>query len=430
MTTTLDYLSTTTSSLTTESENAPPTSSFGSSFNASPAGSTTVTTITATTATATSKSVSFTAYLTTYTSQSTPGILSISSSTTTVAKNRTSSIQSSLQHATHSKISPGALAGAIVGAFAGGCILAFLMACFWLRDRKKSPPPSVKETSSVLDSSILPKGPKQSTKNVPNGDLQNREASIIGPTPLDLSPFVAEAADDSTVCSRVQTFFDQVGLHVDNYYSRPESHRRLMPEMVAQINEYDSSLFGTSLATLLSVCRSQRAIITHTLVHAILLAIQPKSYGASLLPACYRLGPEASGIDIWNADDDRAIFAWRMFTSYLYVKNSRTNPAQLEAQEDSITRFANSINETFALYSDPQFNEGDRLAHMTSVTRAAVNLGIWLFSQPCSFEFHWPMNTPMANQAIVLPAVVKTCDENGVRMAVPQTLLEEFTLQI
>lgn len=118
-----------------------------------------------------------------------------------------------------------------------------------------------------------------------------------------------------------------------------------------------------------------------------------------------------------------------MLTSYLYARNDRASPAQLKAQEYSIACFANAFTETFAPYSDPQFNEADRLAHMTSVTRAAVDLGVWLFSQPCSFDFRWSTAASMINQIVVLPAVVKTRDEHGVRMMVPQTLLEEFTRQ-
>ncbi|KAJ5769201.1 hypothetical protein N7520_003760 [Penicillium odoratum] len=447
MTTTSEYQSPASSSLSTESDYvstsaSPPSTSSASIIESSTVATTTTaaaaaatpTTTTTTTTTTTNEGVALTASLTSYTGKSTSLMQSSSTSTTTVAKNSTLSIQSSQQNTPDSRISSGALAGAVVGAFAGGCILAFLVAFLCLRGRKKSLYPPAKEEPSVLVSSIPPKGPIQSTKNGPNasvtvanGNQPYSEVSAIGTIPLDLSAFVAEPADDSTVCTRVQAVFDQVSLHVDNYYSRPGSHRRLMPEMVAQINDFDSSLLGTSLATLLSNSRSQRAILTHTLLHAILAAIQSQSQGTSLTPACYRLGTEN---DLSNVADDRAVFAWRMLTSYLYIKDARNNSAQVKAQEDLITRFANTFTETFAPYSDPQFNEADRLAHMISVTRTAVNLGVWLFSQPCSITFRWSTTTPMVNQVVILPAVVKTCDEHGVRMAVPQTLLEEFTRQI
>ncbi|KAJ5538393.1 hypothetical protein N7494_007872 [Penicillium frequentans] len=431
MTTFPESQSSTSSPFPTESEYISTSYSSFSTSSTSPTESSTVATTTFVT---TSEGTTAAASLTSYTSESTSVVPSSPASSTSVANNTTSSVQSSQQHTSGSKISTGALAGAIVGAFAGGCVLALLVAFLCLRGRKKSPHLTAKEESSVFVSSIIPKSPRQTTRNVPdssvsvtNGIPEYLETSTSDTSPLDLSPFVPEAADDSAVCMRIQTFFDQVSLHVDNYYSRPGLHRQLTSDMVARINGYDSSLLGTTLATLLSNSRSQRPILTHTLLHAILLAIQYKSQEPSLIPACYRLGAKA---DLFNASDDRAIFAWRMLTSHLYVSNDRASPSQLRAREYSITCFANSFTEVFAPYGDPQFNKADRLAHMTSVTRAAVDLGVWLLSQPCSFDFCWSTAVSKINQVVILPAVVKTCDEHGVRMALPQVLLEECTRQV
>ncbi|KAJ5667300.1 hypothetical protein N7507_003164 [Penicillium longicatenatum] len=426
--------SATTSPPPNESEYASTSYSSSSASSASPTESSTVATTTVAT---TSEGVAGAASLKSSTSIPTSAIPSSSASITSVANNGTSSISSSQQHSSSTKISSGALAGAVVGAFAGGCILAFLVAFLCLRRRKKSPHPTTKKESSVLVSSNLPKSSRQSTRTVPNSSISGTNGtskymgtSAIDTIPLDLSSFVPEAADDSAVCRRVQTFFDQVSLHVDNYYSRPGSHRQLTSEMVARVNQYDSSLLGTSLATLLSNSRSQRPILTHTLLHALLLSIQPNSQEISLIPACYCLGAMERATDPLNAAVDRATFAWRMLTSYLFIKNDHASPAQLKSQKYSIQCFVNAFTETFASYSDPQFSEADRLAHLTSVARAAVDLGIWLFSQPCSFEFRWSTAISKINQVVVLPAVVKTRDEHGVRLAVPQTLLEAFARQV
>lgn len=285
----------------TESEYVSTSYTSFSTSSASPTDSSTVATTTVAT---TSESTTAAASLTPYTSKSISVMPSSTASTTSVA-NSTSSIQSSQQHTSGSKISTGALAGAIVGAFAGGCILALLVAFLCLRGRKRSPHPTPMEDSSVFVSSIIPKSPRQTARNVPkssvsvtNGTPGYMETSASNTVPLDLSPFVAEAADDSAVCTRIQTFFDQVSLHVDNYYSRPGLQRQLTSDMVARINGYDSSLLGTTLATLLSNSRSQRPILTHTLLYAILLAIQPKSQEPSLIPACYRLRAKS---DLFNA---------------------------------------------------------------------------------------------------------------------------------
>ncbi|KAJ5930552.1 hypothetical protein N7466_006045 [Penicillium verhagenii] len=332
-------------------------------------------------------------------------------------------------------ISTGALAGGIVGAFAGGCILAFILAFLLLRKRKPSQYPPAKNEDAGVISSVTPKGATQRVSHVRDASFAASQAGnpsylkpfAAGAGTFDLAPFIAEAADDSTVSTRVQTLFDQVSLHVDNYYSTSGQQRRLTPEAVAQINQYDSGVFDTSLATVLSNSRPQRPILTHTLLYAVMRAIQPQAQG-SLLPACYRLGPQANGRDTLDTDD-RSVFAWRMLTSHIYASKYSATPAQLEAQNDSITRFANAFTEAFTPYSDPQFNEADRLVHLTSVCRAAAELGTWLFSQPCFFELGWGP-TSSSSKIIIFPQFVKTCDEQGNSLAVPQTLLQPVTRQV
>lgn len=398
-----------------------------------------------------------TVHLTTF--GSTPGGSSQSASPTSVAYNGTSGLQSSQKHISTGAISSGALAGSIVGSFVAGCILALLVAFFCLRHRRKTLHSSAKAESSWPISSATPKASSQSVSNaldstaaIPRQKNPYLGSYAFGTNILDLSSYVADPADDSTVCTRIQTLFDQASLHVDNYYSRPYSTPRLTQDAVVRINEYNSSLLGASLDTLLSNSKSQRAILTHTLVHAVLRSIQPENEKAALIPACYKLGigtSEKEPLD-WGKNlisrlvfhhhhhhansvsltDGRAVFAWRMLTSFLYARKHRAQKTSRAIQEDLITEFAKGFTETFTSYSDPQYSETDRLAHLTSVSRAAAELGLWLFSQPCSFDFLWSPFKPIVNQVAVLPAVVKSYDEWGGKLDVPQMLLEETRRQI
>ncbi|KAJ5918353.1 hypothetical protein N7454_010728 [Penicillium verhagenii] len=409
-------------------------SSSSTSTTSTPTGvaNTSTTSSDTTTATTSSSSDTLSSSTTAYSGAiSSTNVASITSSS--VIPTHTNGTVTHVSSASH--ISTGALAGGIVGAFAGGCILAFILAFLLLRKRKHSQYPPAKDEDSGVISSVAPKGATQRVSQVGGASLAASQAGkpsylkslAAGAGTFDLAPFIAEAADDSTVSTRVQTLFDQVSLHVDNYYSTSGQQRRLTPEAVAQINQYDSGVFDTSLPTVLSNSRPQRPILTHTLLYAIMRAIQPQAQG-SLLPACYRLGPEANGRDTLDTDD-RSVFAWRMLTSHIYASKYSAIPAQLEAQNDSITRFANAFTEAFTPYSDPQFNEADRLVHLTSVCRAAAELGVWLFSQPCFFELGW-LTSSSSSKIIVFPHFTKTCDEQGTPLAVPQTLLQPVTRQV
>jgi hypothetical protein len=118
-----------------------------------------------------------------------------------------------------------------------------------------------------------------------------------------------------------------------------------------------------------------------------------------------------------------------MLTSYLNIRGQSSNPNDLAVRNEVIANIADAFNRTFAPYGDSRFSQMDRLSHLQSVVREASRLGIWLFSQPCSFEFHWSMASE-TNSIAVLPSVIKLHDEQGRRLVVPQSLLNETKAQI
>lgn len=133
---------------------------------------------------------------------------------------------------------------------------------------------------------------------------------------------------------------------------------------------------------------------------------------------------------ICDIDDDRAAFAWRMLTSYLTVGGQTSNPNDLAVRNEVIDNIADDFNQTFEPYGDSRFSQMDRLSHLHSVVREASRLGIWLLSQPCSFEFHWSMASKTSHSITLLPSVIKIHDEQGRRLAVPQIVLNETKAQI
>jgi hypothetical protein len=267
---------------------------------------------------------------------------------------------------------------------------------------------------------------------------------------FDLSPYVPEPADDNTVCMRIQSLFDQAGLHIDNYYSRPDAALRPTQEDNVHIIDFESPFLGTPLVSLLSRPRTQRAVLTHVLIHTLLQSIRPGNQARSILPACYRLDRKTresesliSGTSLLpsfennatnitgfiGAADDHEAFAWRMLTSHLYTRGQTSQSTDLVVHNENIMKLADDFNRTFAPYGDPRFSDADRLAHIHTIVRQASRLGIWLFSQPCSFDFHWSM-VSKSNQITLLPSVVKIYDEQGRHLAVPQRLLDETKAQI
>lgn len=122
-----------------------------------------------------------------------------------------------------------------------------------------------------------------------------------------------------------------------------------------------------------------------------------------------------------------------MLTAHVHNRDRSSEEEQLAAaaRGDAATSLAQTFTSAFAQYSDAHFAESDRLDHLASVLRAAADLGVWLFAQPCSFGFRWsPRSGSAADRVAVFPAVVKVGDELGRRLLVQQVLAEEVTARI
>jgi hypothetical protein len=130
-------------------------------------------------------------------------------------------------------------------------------------------------------------------------------------------------------------------------------------------------------------------------------------------------------------DDHRAMFAWRMLTSSMYTRShDPQGPDSRISQRDAIAALVEDFATAFTPYIDSHSTVEDHLAHLTSVVRAAADLGAWLFSQPCSFEFRWTSLATSSNQVITFPAVLKVGDEQGRLLPAPHTLVEATSAAI
>jgi hypothetical protein len=220
----------------------------------------------------------------------------------------TSKVAVSVPSQSNGKFSSGTLAGSIVGAFVGGYIMALLAAFLFFRIRKKSRKPREKARGSVYIDENSEKVSRQTVTTFA-GFSKPKDSDIPLPQVssafksqhLDLSTYMPQPADDHSVCMRIQSLFDQAGLHVENYYSRTASNPPLTRDLLARLSRYDSTSLPVSLSTILSNQRSRRAILTHVLVESLLHAIQPGETENSLLPANFAASPQQGGSEVADA---------------------------------------------------------------------------------------------------------------------------------
>ena len=93
--------------------------------------------------------------------------------------------------------------------------------------------------------------------------------------------------------------------------------------------------------------------------------------------------------------------------------------------DSRVYELASRFSQAFSPFSQPQHDE-QKLRHLTEVLRSAARLRLWLYTQPSAFKFDWGPawdDSERSTQGLVtVPAVLKTHDENGVKINPPQLI--------
>ncbi|GFG07364.1 hypothetical protein IFM61392_04816 [Aspergillus lentulus] len=367
----------------------PPTATPTSAAATSPSSSETVST-----STPTPGSLSASSPITSVT----PSSISLNSSSTIASSTASSTAtnQTSLPQPLPNNVSRGALAGAIVGCIIGTAALTILGAFLFFRRRRKGARAGRSEHFS-----------EEKPSQHPSLHLGASASSLHTPHP----------ADDETVRARILTLFDHASLHVDNYYSSAAASN--LHDLATSLASYESPYLPSPIATLLAKPGRNRAVLTHILVRELLQQITPGPGKGGLLPACYASCPQVVN---QTPETDQVLFKWRMLTAYLYQRQQ----AARDVDEHAISRLAEPFVDAFTEYANPAHTRAERLQHLRSVASTAAELGRWLFAQPCAFEFVW--GYPGRQGMVITPRIVKVCDEQGRRLAVPQVMAEGTSL--
>jgi hypothetical protein len=115
-----------------------------------------------------------------------------------------------------------------------------------------------------------------------------------------------------------------------------------------------------------------------------------------------------------------------MLTAYIQQRIPATQKqAYMAARKKEIARTADHFTATFLLYANSKHPESVRTHHLSSVMQEAADLGVWLFEQPCGFEFIW--DDAADGQVIVFPVMAKAYDEHGRRLRVKQKMVDAVT---
>jgi hypothetical protein len=200
------------------------------------------------------------------------------------------------------KFSSGDLAGAAVGCLIGGAIIAGLLVWLFMSSRHK------KRRSRGGFAEHRP-----NSRNV-NQEKSLPTAPLLGGRAAGgWEQHLPQSESDSTMRTSVKALFDQIELHVENFYRNAAVP--ISPELQTDLMKVHSSYLPDSVVSLLSQTKTQTQLIKHCLAYLIVSRIAADSDApASFLPADFVALPRAMGGTRANQDKPGKQHAKRFVT--------------------------------------------------------------------------------------------------------------------
>ncbi|KYG42181.1 hypothetical protein M433DRAFT_27063 [Acidomyces richmondensis BFW] len=346
----------------------------------------------------------------------------ISSNTAFISPSVTSSSAASNSHASkaggtspgNSNFSSSVLAGGIVGAALGAALISILLTSLFCLQRMKHQKSSSQRRSRSGRSDYV-------------SSFEKPVSAVV--SPYNWEKYLPQPIEDHTISRTVKTLFDEIQLHVENFYSR--STNDLSFEAANNLTIMQSHLDAIPIAKLLEEAESSLPIIKHCLSYMVASSIGISAAAdLSLLPCGWSMPIEESEASEQRMTAKRqATRKWRQLTAYLHP-NPNTHPSIVANRESTVSAMAEKFTTAFR----PWQNNGIDVANenLKAVLRNAAHVSFILFSQPSSFDFRWQARrgrggTGSERDIVVIPALMKVADENGERLAQAQILIDMVT---
>jgi hypothetical protein len=322
----------------------------------------------------------------------------------------------------------GEIAGAAVGCLIGGALIAGLVVWLFMSSRHKrhrSRGGFVKDRKSPSNANR--------EKSLPTAPLLAGAAAGAG---AGWEQHLPQSESDGTIRTSVKALFDQIELHVENFYRNAAVS--ISSGIQAELMKVDSSYLPDSVAGLLPQTKTPTMLIKHCLAHLIVSRITPDSdTSVSFLPADFVALPHAMSGTRANSDkpgkrsecrpwisgqtNDIAAFAqalsrWRVLSYYLRPR-AKDDRAYLSIRDGNITNAADIFCSAFTPWATSLNDLEARRRNLIEIMKSAADTGIMIFSQPSSFTYRWAVPSERdrrgLNRIVVVPGFAKVSDEHA-----------------
>ncbi|ORY12348.1 hypothetical protein BCR34DRAFT_304179 [Clohesyomyces aquaticus] len=320
-------------------------------------------------------------------------------------------------------VSKGAVAGIAIGTAIIGAAIAFLVAFLLFKRRRRSRPhtgsgyESNPELMSLAKAGQMSHVREMSQTHLPTPIIAaaaippRQDVDLTSPdTPDFLAGVLPPPADDQTVREKVASLFDQIQLHVENFYR--DVHASITPSMETGLSRFGNG--GEGVAEMLQNSSRPTVVLKHALMGYVLGITSPAGgTDVALFPK------DVTGIrdgEQFKGDSDLSA-AYALYKRLAVHLHSSTPPPP--SRKSDILEAAEHFSLTFFPWANPRYGDQEQDENLVQIINSALELSIWLYGEPASYEFRWE---GVGRRGIVLaPGLTKMDDGSGRQ---PQMLLE------
>ncbi|RMZ11846.1 hypothetical protein D0862_02847 [Hortaea werneckii] len=353
-----------------------------------------------------------------------------SSTTANVDQQTLSATPSNTNQAHNRGVSTGALAGGIIGAALAAALITGLVT-FWCM--RKTSNRSFRTSSRRNDRHRrLYKDDKHAGLG---GAGRTRRIELTPDASMGRASweqFLPQSLDDHTIQNSVKVLFDQIQLHVENFYVNPHDAIKIPPEGHERLSELQTPHLPGPLVDCMKSSRSVLPVIKHCLAYQVVQGMtagqQPR-----LLPFGFTYACGDRGFS--DSTGRRAIAArhafnmWRMLTAY-FRQDASTQTESAAFLAHNIEMDVDTFADAFAKWRSESQDVAGAKSHLEGLLKNAASVATTLFSQPSMYQFSWVYSPQYNRSVLIVPTFRKVTDEQGKALEQPQELMRPVAERI
>ncbi|KAI6864388.1 hypothetical protein KC343_g694 [Hortaea werneckii] len=344
------------------------------------------------------------------------------SSTTVNADQQTLSATPSNANKAHDRgVSTGALAGGIIGAALAAALITGLVTFWYMRKTSY-------RNSRTSRHNDRHRRLYKDDKHTGLGAGRARRIELTSDASVSRASweqYLPQSLDDHTIQNSVKVLFDQIQLHVENFYFSPHDPIKLPPEEHERLSELQTPHLPGPLVDCMMSSRSVLPVIKHCLAYQVAQGMmagpQPR-----LLPMGFtyvggdRGLPDSTGRKAVAAR--QAFNMWRMLTAY-FRQDARTQTESAALLARNIEMDVGTFTDAFAKWRNGSQDVAGAKSHLEGLLKNAASVSMTLFSQPSMYQFSWMHASQKHRSLVVVPTFSKVTEEQGRALEQPQELV-------